>query len=38
MTANPTIKNPNKIKLGQEIIIPVPPRDVIVDPSAEPSP
>ena len=25
MAANPTIKNPNKIAEGQQIIIPVPP-------------
>ncbi len=38
MTANPKIKNPNKISVGDEIIIPAPPPDEIVDPSAEPSP
>lgn len=38
MEANPTIKDPNKISLGQEIIIPVPVPDEIVDPSAEASP
>lgn len=38
MDANPTIKDPNKISLGQEIIIPVPVPDEIVDPSAEASP
>ena len=38
MDANPTIKDPNKISLGQEIIIPVPIPDEIVDPSAEASP
>jgi len=37
MAANPKIKNQNKIKLGQEIIIPVPPADVVTDPSGGPS-
>ena len=38
MTANPAIKDPNKIAIGDEIIIPAPPSDVVTDPSAEPSP
>lgn len=38
MEANPTIKDPNKISLGQEIIIPIPVPEEIVDPSAAASP
>lgn len=38
MTANPAIKDPNKIAVGDEINIPAPPSDVVTDPSAEPSP
>jgi len=38
MTANPTLKDPNKIAIGDQIIIPTPPPDVVTDPSAAPSP
>ncbi len=38
MDANPTIKDPNKISLGQEIIIPVVIPNEVVDPSAGASP
>ena len=36
--ANPDIKDINKIKVGDEITIPAPVPDEVVDPSAEPSP
>ena len=32
-----TITNPDKISIGDEIIIPAPPQDEFTDPSAEPS-
>jgi len=35
--ANPGIKNINKIALGAELVIPVPPADVVTDPSGSPS-
>ena len=35
--ANPGIKNINKIALGAELVIPIPPADVVTDPSSGPS-
>lgn len=32
LAANPSIKNPDKISIGQEIVIPVPAPSVVVDP------
>ena len=37
MAANPTIKNPNRIAEGQQIIIPVPPAQGPIGGSAAPS-